>query len=180
MKATWPRSIALLMDSEGPELNIGGSEPGGASRRGVSVSAFGDLHKKLGLPLVTVDTIRNLTDDQAEDFYRQVTAVACRFDDLPSGVDYVMLDVTTNLGPSGGSWLLQNVLGQWPLVNTITDEVVSLTRSMSPTTLITAIGAAWIAKKHESPGWAKSGHGWNNRMMRVRGDALAMIEGTEK
>lgn len=172
MKETWLKSISLLLTSEGSELNVGGSEPGGASRYGVSVAALGDLHKKLGLPPVTVDTIRELDAVGAIDFYQQVSAKACRFDDWPSGVDYVMLDITTNLGPAGGARLLQCVLGLWPQVDNITDQMIAL--GNNPRSLVFALGAAWLAKKRESDGWPKSGHGWTNRMVRVRADALAM------
>lgn len=184
MKTTWPTAIPLLLASEGPELNLnppgtpkGQGEPGGASRYGVSVDALSDLHKRLGLPPVTVQTIRDLTESQASDFYLNVSAPACRFDDLPAGVDYVMLDADCTLGPSGGAWLLQNVLGQWPLVSKVTDEMVSLCQSADPRALIWALGSAWIVKKRMQgeQGWIDHGHGWNNRMVRVRHDALAMV-----
>lgn len=174
MRDNWPRAVSLLLVSEGSELNVGGSEPGGASRYGVSVAALSDLHGRLGLPPVTVKTIENLVEAQAGDFYQQVTARACRFDDLSVGVDYAMLDITANLGPSGGAWLLQNVLGQWPLNSTISDATVLAASLVDPKILVYALGAAWMAKKRESSGWSKSGHGWTNRMVRVRGDALAM------
>ena len=47
-----------------------------------------------------------------------------------------------------------------------------------------ALGGAWLAKKHESPGWGPHpgspngfGHGWTNRALAVRHAALAMIVG---
>lgn len=174
MITNWSRSVPLLLDSEGAEVTLGGSEPGGASKYGVSVFALTDLRKSLGLGPATVDIVSQLTAEQAEDFYQRVTAQACRFDDLPVGVDYAMLDVTANLGPSGGPWLLQCVLGVWPHVSGVTDEMIRQCSTVDQGTLIYAIGAAWMAKKRESGAWPRAGHGWTNRMVRVRRDALAM------
>ena len=181
MQTNWSKSIPLLLVSEGSELNInppgtpaGQGEPGGGSRYGVSVAALSDLYKSRGLLPATIQDIIDMTDVKAADFYQNVTAKAIRFDDLGVGVDYVMLDITANLGPTGGLWLLQNVLGIWPVGNTISDLIVNLANKQDSKQLIYAIGAAWLSKKHESPGWIKSGHGWTNRMNRVRGDALAM------
>lgn len=182
MKDNWPRAGGLLLVSEGDELNInppgtpaGQGEPGGASHYGVSVAALTDLRRSQGLGPATVAMVAALTASQALDFYHAVTARACRFDDLAAGVDYAMLDVTANLGPAGGPWLLQCVLGIWPHTNTITDYVVERANAMDPHIVVYAIGAAWLAKKREALGWPKSGHGWTNRMVRVRGDALNMI-----
>lgn len=182
MQKNWERAVALLLESEGAEVNVnppgtpvGQGEPGGASRYGVSVAALSDHRARRGLGPATVAMVAGLSAADAGLFYRDVTGAACRFNDLPGGVDYAMLDVTANLGPAGGAWLLQCVLGLWPHVDRVTDEMISLIRTINSGFLAYAIGAAWIAKKRESPTWPKHGHGWNNRMTRVRGDALMMI-----
>jgi lysozyme family protein len=180
MKANWDMSWPLLLVTEGPEVNIGGTEPGGASHFGVSVSALTDLRKKQGLPPATVDVVRNLTAQDAAAFYRAVTAEVCRFDDLAVGVDYRMLDIFANLGPTGGARLVCVTLGIWPTADTVTDTVMGEIGKHDPEVLVVALGAAWLSKKHESPGWAKSGHGWTNRANRVNGDAIRMIEGEKK
>lgn len=176
MQDNWINSYPLLLVSEGSELNISPTEPGGASIFGVSVTALSDLRKSRGLPPATVDDIKNLTAADVEDFYKSVTAKACRFDDLPKGVDYRALDIFTNLGPTGGAWCLQIALGMWPLANTITDDVMSEVGKVAPEVLIVALGAAWLSKKHESSGWPQSGHGWTNRANRVTQDAAAMLK----
>lgn len=183
MIANWSKAISLLLVSEGPELNVnppgtlaGQGEPGGASRYGVSVSALSDFYKSIGDAPATVQSIIDLTESQATLFYRSVTAKACRFDDLPNGIDYTMLDLTCTLGPSGSAWVLQNVLGIWPFVNSITDQMIATVKTIDPKILIWSVGSAWLVKKRMQSdlGWQMHGHGWTNRMNRVRGDALAM------
>lgn len=175
----WPRAGALLLVSEGDEVNISAGEPGGASKYGVSVAALSDLRKSQGLSPATIDMVAVLTSDQALDFYHRVTAKACRFDDLSTGVDYAMLDATANLGPSGIAWLAQCVIGLWPQGNAVTDDMVFRMRDMSTEAVIIGIGSAWLAKKRESSSWPKYGHGWTNRMVRVRVDALSMTGETK-
>lgn len=186
MLTNWPHSLPLLLVSEGAEVNInppgtppGQGEPGGASKYGVSVAAYSDLRKRRGLPPATVQDIADLTEDQASDFYQTVTGAACRFNDMPVGVDYRNLDIFANLGPTGGSRLLCVALGIWPLVDTVTDAVIREVTRVDPEVLIFALGAAWLSKKHEQgvEGWIKSGHGWTNRRVRVDQDATDMSKG---
>jgi lysozyme family protein len=175
MNSNWSRAGGLLLVSEGSEVNIGGSEPGGASHYGVSVAALTDLRRSRGLGPATVNMVAALTEAEALDFYHNVTARACRFADLLPGIDYAMLDATANLGPSGIAWLAQCVLGIWPQGNAVTDEMVQRLNARADVAVY-SITSAWLAKKRESSGWPKSGHGWTNRMVRVRRDALSMIE----
>jgi lysozyme family protein len=175
MRENWERSVALLFDSEGRELTVGGSEPGGASKLGVSVAALTDFRKSRGLGPASIDMVSSLTETDAAEFYQSVTARAIRFDELPPGVDYAMLDVTANLGPSGGPWLAQCVLGVWPQGNVMTGYMVAGLNDMPAEAAVYAITGAWLAKKRESSSWGRAGHGWTNRMTRVRGDALKMI-----
>lgn len=185
MKINWPRSVPLLLVSEGSELNInppgtppGEGEPGGASHYGVSVAALSDLRRKQGLPPATIQDVIELTETTAGAFYQAVTAVACRFDELPSGVDYRCLDIFANLGPTGGAHLVQVTMGTWPLVDTMTDSVMGEIGKMDPEVLVVALSAAWLSKKHENQkGWIKSGHGWTNRANRVTIDAIRILKG---
>lgn len=189
MRASLAAAIPDLLVIEGSELNInppgtpaGQGEPGGASRYGVSVTALSDLRKSQGKPPATVEDIRNLTADGAAEFYRLVTAASIRFEDLNAGVDYRLFDITANLGPTGGVWALELALGHWPLTGKMTDDLVATANAENPRSLVKALSAAWISKKHESPNWNPSpltrngyGHGWSNRNIKATARALALI-----
>lgn len=182
MKSTWQGAIGLILASEGPELSVnppgtprGQGEPGGASKYGVSVDALTDWHRRTGLPAATVSDVSRMTQELASDIYWGNYAVPIRYEELPAGVDYRLADISINLGVTGGAWLLQVTLGVWPLSNQITDDVLKEVLRQDPRVLTYALGAAWLSKKHEQPGWVKSGHGWTNRAVRVTQDALKMI-----
>ena len=174
MRETFDKCIGLILDSEGPELNVGGSEPGGASRYGVSVDALTDWFRRSGRPPATVADVRDMTADLASTIYRAMYADRIRFDDMPVGVDYTMLDKSINLGVTGGARLLQVTLGIWPVTGKFDDETIISLGAIDPSDMIHMIGAAWLAKKFESPGFVTAGHGWTNRRNRVDKDALKL------
>lgn len=178
------KAMHLLLDSEGSELNVSPNEPGGASKFGVSVDALTDYYKMIKRGrAATVDDVSNVTFELAVVVYGALFADRVRFDDLPSGVDYLMLNNCANLGVSGGIRLAQVAFGAWNAVGIMDDGTVTLL-SENPEITIHSLTAAWLAKKFQSPHWGPSsvtkngyGHGWTNRALRVREDALKMMRG---
>lgn len=172
----------LLLESEGPELNIGGSEPGGASRYGISVDALTSHNARHGRRPATVEDIRQMTEEFAGAIYNEDFADVIRFDELPAGVDYVMLNNCANLGVHGGVSLARAVFGFWQDGSVVDDALLTAIKSLSAEIAVRMLGAAWIAKKHESRNWYPSaitrtgyGHGWTVRYLRVDRDARKMI-----
>lgn len=175
MKETFTKCMPLILASEGSELNLSPGEPGGASRYGVSVDALTDWNRALGRPRANIADVENMTPDLATSIYKKFYADRIRFDELPAGVDYRLLDAAINLGVTGGARLVQVALGIWPVTGKMDDDTVRATFTIDPQTMVRMIGAAWLSKKFESSGWQKSGHGWTNRRNRVDIDALKMI-----
>lgn len=180
--ANLPQALAWIDGDEGPELNVGGSEPGGSSKHGVSMTVLQEWHRSHGLPPPTMDDMRAMDATLAGQIYTANFAVPLRFDELPSGVDYRVLDIAVNLGVSGGATALELALGLWPITGTMDDTVVAAAKLEDPRALVAALSAAWIAKKHESPNWGPSpitktgyGHGWSNRNARATARALSLI-----
>lgn len=174
MKETFAKCIPLILASEGSELNLSKSEPGGASKYGVSVDALTDYNRTVGRPPATIDEVSGMTPDLATTVYRILFANRVRFDELPAGVDYRVLDIAINLGVTGGARLLQVALGIWPVTGKFDDGTMVAVQDYTPNALIEMLGAAWLAKKFESTGWAQSGHGWTNRRNRVDSDCIKM------
>ena len=182
MIANLPSSLAYIDEDEGSELNVGASEPGGASRHGVSVTFLSDWRKTKGLPPATVDDVGAITSETAAQIYTDMFAAPLRFDELPSGPDYRLLDIAVNLRLHGGIIALQLALGMWPLTGAMDDATVALAKQADAKALVLALGAVWISKKHESPNWVPSpvtktgyGHGWMNRCNKANARALAII-----
>lgn len=175
MQSNLQTALGFILSDEGPELNVGGSEPGGASKLGVSVTALSDWHKQQGLPAATVADVSAMTADLAGQIYAHNYADPIRFNDLPGGVDYRLLDIAVNLGVAGGTTALQLALGMWPISGTMDAATAKAVSLVDPSALVRALSAAWISKKHESPNWPRYGHGWSNRNARATVNALTMV-----
>jgi len=180
--ANLARALAFIDEDEGPELNIGGSEPGGSSKHGVSMTVLQEWHQSHGLPPPTMDDMRAVDATLAGQIYTAKFADPIRFNDLPGGVDYRLLDIAVNLGVAGGVMALELALQVWPVDGVMTDALLASSRQIDPHALIEALSAVWISKKHESPNWNPSpitrngyGRGWTNRNIRATARAIDLI-----
>ena len=183
MQANRTITLDSILRWEGSDLNTAPTEPGGASKYGISVDFLSDYHKKHGLPKATIPDVSNLTADAASQIYGEMLLDPLRFDQLPSGVDFRLADLTTNLGMTGGPTLLQLCLGIYPLTGVMDSQTIAATMASDPKALIVALSAAWIAVKHQSPNWSSSpvtksgfGHGWSNRNNAQKEAALALVK----
>lgn len=181
MKTSASQTIDWILEDEGPEFNRSSGEPGGGSKYGVSLTAY----REAGNPTTTLDQLAVLTKGQAAEFYLNHVLPQIRFDELPVGVDYRFADIRVNLGQTGAVNLLELVLGRWPLTGRMDDDLLAQVQRpfnhLDDDSLILALSAAWIAKKHESPNWGPSpqtktgyGHGWSNRNVRATQRALVI------
>lgn len=176
------QTLDEILRWEGDDLNTSPSEPGGASKYGVSVDFLTDYRKAKGLPAATIPNVAALTQEDAEEIYSTTLLNPIRFDELPSGVDYRLADITTNLGMTGGPNLIQLCLGMWPLTGKVDDTTLAKVLAVDAKSLIYALSAAWIARKNLSSNWGPSaitkngyGHGWTNRNIAATETALAMV-----
>jgi lysozyme family protein len=80
---------------------ISPSEPGGVSFCGVSLTAYTDDCHSLGLPTPTKDELCSLTREQINGFYSRRVLDAILFNQLPTGVDYLVADGCANRGDAG-------------------------------------------------------------------------------
>lgn len=186
MKQNREKTLAAILISEDSTLNVAKSEPGGASKYGVSVDFLTDYYiSNKFATKATVADVSRLTADDATKIYDKMILDFLHFDDLPGGVDYRLADITVNLGRSGGPALLQLCLNIWPLTAVMDDNTMQHVHNTEPKALIMALSAAWLAKKHESPNWGPGpatsrgyGHGWTNRNISATAMALSMVEKT--
>lgn len=179
MKSSTTQAVDFILTDEGPEFNKGGSEPGGGSKFGVSLTVMRELNKG-----ATLDSLSVLTRDEASKVYSSHILPQVRFDELPVGVDYRFADIRVNLGQTGAVNLLELIAQRWPLTGKMDDDLVAKAHLFDPSALVFALSAAWIAKKHESPNWNPSpqtktgyGHGWINRNINALRRAMLMLGG---
>jgi lysozyme family protein len=81
-------------------------DPGGATNMGITI---GTLRRWRG-EAVTKQDVQNLTKGEAEQIYKAYYWDVVRCDELPSGVNYVMMDAAVNSGPSASVKWIQKSL----------------------------------------------------------------------
>lgn len=154
------------------------AEPGGASNWGISMITFGDWRKKHSLPPPTFDDLKALTSDQAIGIYEEMWTPRIIFDQLPVGVDLMVLNNCINLGVVGGINLLQQELGV-PQTGKINGTTLLALRSLSSPDRAAAfcaqLSTGWLMVKRKAPNWDKYHAGWTNRANSVLASCLDMI-----
>lgn len=81
---------------------------GGPTNRGITQATFTAWRKQQGRPLAPVKTI---TKEEAEEIIFNEYMLPVKFDQLPSGLDYMAADFSVNSGPARAVKVLQQVLG---------------------------------------------------------------------
>ena len=175
MNSNLTQALAWIDIDEGPELNVGASEPGGSSKHGVSMTVLQEWHKEKGLPPPTMDDMAAVDSVLAGQIYTEKFATPVRFNDLPGGADYRMLDIAVNLGPTGAITGLQMCLLLWPITGVLDDATMAAANKVNATALVAVLSAFWISKKHEAASWPTYGHGWMNRNIRATSRAVSLI-----
>lgn len=99
MKENWPRAIGSVLRWEGGYA-ARENEPGGHVNKGISLATFREKY-----PDATVEDLKAITDEQAAEFYRNY-ASGIHFDDLPGGLDVVVLHAAVMQGVHGAEMLL--------------------------------------------------------------------------
>ena len=117
MKENWKHSFDMMIDSEdgfqddprdsGNHLADGRK---GCTNLGVTQTVWEEYvgHK------VSTQDMRNLTPALVEPMYRRRYWDACRCNDLPNGVDYLVFDFAVNAGVGRSAKTLQGAVGATP------------------------------------------------------------------
>ena len=173
MQSNIAQSLSYITSDEGPELNISSGEGGGCSKWGVTLT---DLSEVRGKPCKVAD-VAALTQADASQIFATHFADPILFGDLPPGVDYRMLDCAVTLGVTGAIEVLQMCLSIWPTTGVMDTHTMAEARAATPAVLVLQLDAAWLTwKRGLTPtGWGKYGHGWTNRVLKVRSRLPAMM-----
>jgi len=134
------------------------SDPGGRTNLGVTQAVWENWvgHS------VTEKEMRALTPEKIEPMYKRKYWDACRCDDLPSGVDYLVFDMAVNSGAGRSAKMLQKILGvtQDGAIGPLTIAAAQHKNSM---TLIDEFSQARIDFYRSLPTFGTFGNGWLNR-----------------
>lgn len=177
MQANRTQALDYIDEDEGPEVNISAGEPGGGSARGLTVEVWNEYNKAHGLAAVTVGDLGKVTAELSGSVFGWRFLDPIKFDDLPSGVDYRMADAAITLGATGACLIAQMSLAMWPATGIMDALTLAQIKAEQPIVLLRALDAAWLAWKHglTPTGWQKYGHGWVNRIIKIRSRYSLMV-----
>lgn len=162
--------MQLVAVSEGGYVNSR-HDPGGATNHGITQRVYNAYRRRKGAPTVTV---RYITKDEVAEIYRTQYADQVRYDDLPAGVDYAVLDYAINSGVRRAAKAMQRIVGVKAdgIIGNVT--LVAIERH-SASWLIKTLCTQRLSFLQRLRHWRYFGRGWRKRVVRVQQDSLKMV-----
>lgn len=145
------------------------ADPGGATNLGVT---FAVLQKWRGKPITKAD-VKALTKKEATEIYRKNYWNPTKCDDLPAGVDLVMMDGSVNSGIGRGPKWIQAAVGATQDGNVGTMTLRSV-MAAKPAEVINRACDVRLSFLKGLKTWPTFGKGWGRRVEGVRKRALEM------
>lgn len=100
-------SLLCVLKSEGG-WSDNPQDPGGATMKGITFAVFKEWKRN---PHLTKDDLRNVSDQDVHDLYKQLYWDKIRGDELPTGVNYACFDAAVNMGVGRAAKLIQEAAG---------------------------------------------------------------------
>jgi len=141
-------------------------DPGGPTIYGITIFDG----RKYWKPNATAEDMRTMPKSVAADIYRKHYAVPMRYDDLPAGFDYSVLDAAINSGVGRAPQWAGRALGI--PVKTINDVVVPANGASDKVDIIQKYWGVRLAFLHSLKTWGHFGNGWGRRV--TNGEAAAV------
>ena len=163
--ATYSTAMARVFADEGGYTNDP-KDPGGATNWGITII---DARKYWKADATPAD-VKAMPKAVASEIYRKHYATPIRYDDLPAGFDYSVLDAEINSGFGRVLPWAGKALGK---ALTSIDAMVATAGACNDK--ITAIQAFWAARLsflHALKNWSHFGGGWGRRC--IQGEAAAV------
>ena len=163
----WNNSFKLLLASEGGYAELKG-DSGGKTNLGVTQAVWENWVGHVS----GEKEMRSLTPEMVEPLYKKKYWDACRCDDLPSGIDYLVFDFAVNAGVGRSAKTLQTVIGTTPdgAIGNKTIAAVNLTDD-----LINKFSNEKARFYKSLPTFSVFGNGWLNRVEHVKQNASLMV-----
>lgn len=173
-RAQYADAMKILMVFEGGKVDHP-DDPGGRTNMGVIQRNFTAYLLRKGLPSRDVYT---MTIAERDEIYRLEYANRVRFDDLPPGIDLVMLDGSVHSGVSQAVKWLQRALG------ITADGIIGATtlahveQHPDHDKLVASILERRMLFLRNLKGWKTFGKGWTSRINQLRSKAQAWASGS--
>lgn len=154
--ATYDAAMVRVFADEGGYSNHP-QDPGGPTNFGITIIDA----RKYWKPNATADDVRNMPKSVAADIYRQHYADPMRYNSLPAGVDYSVLDAAINSGVGRAPIWLAKALNV--AAAPISNLVAPAQSSVDKVALIKRYWAIRLSFLHSLRTWSTFGLGWGRR-----------------
>jgi len=170
MNSNFEKCLEMLLVHEGGFVNHP-QDPGGMTNLGVTKQTWQEWvgHE------VSEKEMRSLTPTMVAPLYKRKYWDACRADELISGLDYCVFDVSVNSGVGRAIKLLQSSVGATPDggYGSITAALVKKAEE-DPTRIIELFSAKRLEFLESLKAFPTFGKGWSRRVQEVKDKALEM------
>jgi len=147
-------------------------DPGGATMKGVTLRTY---QRHFGANR-TKRQLRNISDEELQQIYREGYWEKCHCDKLPSGVDYAVFDAAVNSGPGRSAKWLQAAVGA-KQDGAIGEKTLAAVADAVPLLLVDDVCDKRLNFLQSLANWSVFGGGWGRRVKGVRITASAMAGG---
>lgn len=162
------KCINIVLHEEGGFVNHP-KDPGGATNFGVTKSVYEAFIGKK----VTVDDIKRMKKDDVYPIYEKLYWNKVKGDDLPAGVDLVVVDFAVNAGVSQSIKTMQRTLGV-VADGILGPRTLSMVKAVDPKTFINAFSSQRETFYRKLKGFPTFGKGWLRRVEAVKREALKL------
>lgn len=173
MNSNFDRALRRVLISEGGYVNDP-KDPGGETNKGITKRVYDAYRTRNGLAR---QSVRNISDAEVQQIYRQSYWDLAHCDELPSGVDYVTFDGAVNSGVGQSVKWLQMALGV-KTDGVIGPATLAAANSYDAVSLIDAMVNRRLAFLKTLKTWPRYGKGWASRLTEVRSIAKAWAVGS--
>ena len=169
MQSNWDNAFKMMLASEGGYVNHP-SDPGGMTNLGVTKRVWEEW---LGRESNEKE-MRSLTPEMVEPLYKRKFWDACKCDNMPTGVDYLVFDFAVNAGVGRSAKILQTAVGVTP-DGGIGPITLAAVKAQDPAELIQKFSDAKEAFYRSLNTFPTFGKGWLNRVAAVKIKASSML-----
>lgn len=167
--SNWQKAFEQMLASEGGYVNHP-SDPGGMTNLGVTKRVWEEWVGRES----NEKEMRALTPELVAPLYKRKFWDACKCDDLPTGVDYLVFDFAVNAGPGRSAKILQTAVGV-PADGGIGPVTLAAVKVQDPVELIEKFSQAKEDFYRSLNTFETFGKGWLNRVAAVKIKASSML-----
>jgi lysozyme family protein len=169
MQSNWGNAFKMMLASEGGYVNHP-SDPGGMTNLGVTKRVWEEWVGRES----NEKEMRSLTPEMVEPLYKRKFWDACKCDDLPSGIDYLVFDFAVNAGVGRSAKILQTAVGATP-DGGIGPMTLASVNAIPEAELIEKFSQAKEDFYRSLNTFETFGKGWLNRVAAVKVKATSML-----